>query len=511
MINSFIYKNYKKLVFIIIILFTLILVSSFFFISLPGKSPTYPYRYKDCNLIMISLANVSAEHMSLYGYKRLTTPNLDQWAEDAIVFENAFTQTSWTLPAATSLFTSLYPYSHQVIDRYSNNVLDGNIETLPEILRDRGYKTAAFTGGLDYSSKFGHMRGFEDVDEAADFSFAISFAGFGLTLEKALNWLNKNSEKKFFLFLHGYDTHCPFDPPEYLKGTFSSTEGKKITVNSNLCLRGFEDSEDDNYKAYYYKTHSGVQEVNLTKDDIVYLEDLYDEEILAVDKLVENFLDSLDKTIVDKTVIVIFSDHGEMFAKHGRFGRAGSIRGTLYDDVVHIPLIIKVPKQKGKTVNGSVQIIDVMPTLLDILDLSTPKQVQGKNLTSLIKGGKENINEYIFAGSKFGMHEGYRAWQVYPVHSINESVRTKKWKLIHEIKFSEEAIIEEETYELYDLKNDPDELYNLTEEQLLVVKKLKKVLEDWKMETESSDVQNVSSPKLLPPEIIEGAKEAGYW
>jgi len=99
---------------------------------------------KDCNLIMISLSNVSAEHMSLYGYERLTTPNLDEWAKDAVVFENAFTQTSWTLPAATSLFTSLYPYSHKIMNRFTDNFLDENIQTLPELLSAQGYKTAAF-------------------------------------------------------------------------------------------------------------------------------------------------------------------------------------------------------------------------------------------------------------------------------------------------------------------------------------------------------------------------------
>ena len=104
-----------------------------------------PLECVDCNVIMISLSNVSAEHMSLYGYERVTTPNLDAWAKDAIVFENAFTQSSWTLPVGVSLFTSLYPYAHGVTDRYENNVLREDIATLPEILRDNGYTTAAFT------------------------------------------------------------------------------------------------------------------------------------------------------------------------------------------------------------------------------------------------------------------------------------------------------------------------------------------------------------------------------
>ncbi|MFH1423451.1 MAG: sulfatase-like hydrolase/transferase [Candidatus Nealsonbacteria bacterium] len=464
---------------------------------------------KDCNLIMISLSNISAEHMSLYGYERLTTPNLDQWAKDAVVFENAFTQTSWTLPVATSLFTSLYPYSHRVMDRFIDNILDENIKTLPEILRDQGYKTAAFTGGLDYSNSFGHMRGFEDLDEAADFYTAMEFAGFGPSLDKAASWLKENKNEKFFLFIHGYDAHCPFDPPQHLRGAFSTTTGKNITVDSKLCLRGFKNSEGETYEAYSYR--QGPEKVLLTQDDINYLEDLYDEEILSVDALVGNFLNKLDKTISGNTIIVVFSDHGEMFAKHGRFGRAGGIRGTLYDDVIHVPLIIKTPFLKEKLVNGLVQIIDIMPTLLNILDLPQPKQTQGKDLLALINGEKKEINKYVFAGSKFGFPEAYPVFEIFPLKSIAESVRSKEWKLIHEIILDEKGEAKEEAYELYDFENDPGELRNLAQELPDIIKELKDVLKRWKEEAESYKTQNVSSPQLLPQEIIDAAKQHGYW
>ena len=487
-----------------------------------GGKGTNDITCKDCNVIMISLSNVSAEHMSLYGYERLTTPNLDKWARDSIVFTNAFTQTSWTLPVATSLFTSLYPYSHKMTDRFIGNVLDEEIQpprlltlgeeiqTLPEILRDQGYKTAAFVGGLDYSNQFGHMRGFEEFWEAANLSTAIEFAGFGLTLDKASNWLQENKKRRFFLFVHGYDTHCPFDPPEKIKGTFSAVEGKNITVDNKLCLRGFKDSESENYEAYYYR--QGPQKVILTADDIRYLENLYDEEILSVDELVGSFLEDLDEAILENTIVVIFSDHGEMFAKHGRFGRAGAVRGTLYDDVVHVPLVMKVPKQQGKRVGGLVQIIDAMPTLLDVLDIPKPAQAQGKSLVSLAKEKKEDINQYVFAGSEFGLVEGRNfSLQVYAWQSINESVRTKEWKLIHETILDEGGGVKEDTYELYNLKEDPDELRNVAEQQPAETSELKRILKSWADAAKSYDVKNVSSPKSLPQGIIDAAKEHGYW
>ena len=463
---------------------------------------------KDCNVIMISLANVSAEHMSLYGYERLTTPNFDAWAQDAFVFENAFTQSSWTLPVATSLFTSLYPYSHKVAERHSENVLDSRIETLPEILRDRGYKTAAFTGGLDYNGKFGHMRGFQQTEEATASFFAATFAGFDATLDKASSWLKENAGGKFFLFLHGYDAHCPFDPPDKFKGVFSSTDGKDITVDNTLCLRGYRNSKDGSYKAYYFKETQ--QSMTLTEDDITYLEDLYDEEVLSVDELVGSFIRNLEETTIANTIVVIFSDHGEMFAKRGRFGRAGAVRGTLYDDVVYVPLIMRIPNQIGARVDGLVQLIDVMPTLLDILGMPESEQAQGKSLLPLLGGKRQEVNDYVFAGSKFGRRIGSRSFTVYPVQSVNESIRNKEWKLIHEVKYGVAGSIEEDTYELYDLKNDPDELHNILASQPSVAAELKKVLLEWKTEAENSGFQVGSSPRLLPPKILQQAKERGY-
>jgi len=499
----------------ILLVIVIVIVSSGLLYSL--NKTEEDIRCKDCNLIMISLSNVSAEHMSLYGYERLTTPSLDEWAKDAIVFENAFAQTSWTLPTATSLFTSLYPYSHKIMDRFVDNVLDENIETLPEILQERGYKTAAFVGGLDYSSSFGHMRGFGEVDEAMDVNMmAISFAGFGSTLAKGLEWLEGNAENKFFLFLHGYDAHCPFDPPQHLKGTFSTTQDRNITVDNKICLRGFEVPQGKGYEAYYYRDKA--EKVTLTQDDIMYLEELYDEEILSVDGLVGRFLGALDGVVPPNTIIVVFSDHGEVFAKHGRFGRAGGVRGTLYDEVLHIPMLIKIPEQNGRRISGLVQIIDFMPGIFDILEIPKPEQAQGKSVLPLLRGKESEINDYVFTGSEFGAQEGRLAWLFYKEQSVSESLRSKEWKLIYEVQLDEGREIKEESYELYNLIHDPGELRNLigglpveTDGLPVQVSRLRKILENWADEAKSYDAKATSEPQLLPPKIIEASKEHGYW
>ena len=469
---------------------------------------------KDCNLIMISLSDVSAKNMSLYGYERITTPNLDKWAQDAFVFNNAFTQTSWTLPVATSLFTSLYPYSHKVMGRFGENILDENIQTLPEILRDQGYKTAAFTGGLDYDNNFGHMRGFDKFEATnrtgEDLIPGIYFSGLGVALAKGLRWIEGVSDSKFFLFVHGYDVHCPFDPPEKFKGVFSSKSGKNVQIDNAHCIRGYEESEDGNNKAYYYKSGEG-EEINLSRDDISYLEELYDEEILSVDDSLETFLVNIDDQILDKTIIIVFSDHGEMFARNGRFGRGGNIRGTLYEEVLNIPLIIKTPQQIGKRIKGLVQVIDIMPTVLELLSIPQIPERQGKSLVPLIENSTEKINEYVFTGTVFGidvLQSPVR--KVYAVESISESLRNDEWKLIYENKVFKDGSLAQETYELYNLKNDPGESNNLINENTLVASELKKVLGWWRRESKAYVANNKSNPNVLPEEILEAARAGGY-
>ena len=488
-----------------------------------GKETSYG-QCKECNLIMISINNIGAEHMSLYGYKRQTTPNLDKWSKEALVFTQVFSPASWTLPVATSLFTSLYPYTHTVMNRYSKNLLNKDIITFPQILENNQYATAAFTGGLDYAKTFGHMRGFEITDDNAPFT------GFNVTLRQATAWINANSQSKFFLFIHGYNAHPPYTPSSKFRGIFSRREGKNITVDNRICVRGYKKSANDNeYIGYYVK--SGKRDSNndesrnsdkllgaetkqrsilLTKDDIDYLRDLYDEEILEVDSMVVNFLNSLDKNLLNKTVIVILSEHGEMFAKHGRFGRAGAIRGTLYDDVTRVPLIIKMPHGKYGKVNALTQVIDIMPTMLDILGIPFLLKIQGKSLLSLINGNKP-INEYVYAGSEYNIGRP-APFPFYHIKSKNEYIRDDRWKLIHEVNLydSWEKQGNEEALELYDIENDPQELTSLSSKYPDIVIDLKMKLTKWRASAEDF-LLNQSSSFDIPSALIEEARKHGYW
>ena len=484
----------------------------------PVRASGVSGKYKDYNVVLISMTNLGANHMSLYGYSRKTTPKLDEWARDAVVFDNAFAHASWTLPASTSLMSSMYPYSHRVWRRDRNNSLPKSVETLPEVLVDHGYVTAAFTGALDYSKHFSQLRGFQFKSDNPDFS------GFPLTLKQASEWLAQYSDRKFMLLIQGYDLHCPFHPVPPYKGTFADEKLKSPSLDPALCVRGYK-NETGAYRAFYsggcpYFRKKEVclrqgEEVTLTQGDIDYLAGLYDDKVLEVDALVSGFLASLAPKVRDRTIIVVMSDHGEMFAKHGRFGRAGTRRGTHYDDVLHIPLMIRFPGEKPARIDGLVQTIDIMPTILDALGVPLPKTAQGKSMAPLLEG-KAAINDYVYSGMPYNTMLKQRITamdkKLFEHMNIDETVRDRHWKLMREQLIDPESpeAPAQSRLELYDVAADPEELRDVSAAHPEIVADLKAKLQAWSRRAMAA-YPGGDNTEEIPADIVRRARERGYW
>lgn len=456
----------------------------------------------DYNIILISLTNVGANHLGLYGYERNTSPNIDAFAEESIVFDNFFGHASWTLPSGMSLFTSLYPYQHKVMNRYYEHdrtpiqTLSPDIVTMIDVLNDGGYRTAAFTGGFDYRPIFGLSNRFnfytdsketDPLKDLVDTKFLEErrFGHMAEVMPDALEWIEQNKANKFFLFLQGYETHCPFSPkPPYDKRFVASTT-EDIKVNPAYCYRGFHN--DGTYVSFttilVNRTLQRVfSQLNLSKKDIDFLEAQYDAEVKQVDDTIGDFMDQLlTKGILDNTIIILLSEHGEMFAKHKRFGRAGTIRGTLYDDVIHIPLIIRHPDVGPRRIGELAQMIDTMPTILEFVELPIPKSVQGKSLIPLIYNNK-TINKNIYGGSVYGRP----GFEYYEAKTTNEFVRTKDFKLIHEIIIFLNGTSEEK-YELYDISMDKEEQNNIVDKEIEIADALKNKLANWSKNIKSDE------------------------
>ncbi len=480
-------KKFKKNIFVLSVI--VLLIGFIGFKIIEGiLSSSLPYICKDCNVIIVSVTNLRPDHMGSYGYFRNTTPNIDKFSEGSLVFENAFSHASWTLPAGMSLFTSLYPYTHKVMNRNPNEMLGSDVTTLVDILKSKGYKTASFTGGFDYSAVYNLVNRFDEYVIVPRNKFNVfGYGSLNFTVPLAINWLKENSKEKFFLFIQGFDAHCPFEsPPPYDNIYDPDYNG---SVDFSKCILTFNETEPKiiDGKTYYsvnttYLNETsgeiGYMPITIEERDLTHMIALYDGKINYADESVGKLLKAIGKlNLTDKTIVVVLSEHGDIFGKHGRFMRGGPTRGTFYDDVLRIPLIIKNPKLEPKRVNGLVQLIDVMPTILDFLGIDTNKEAQGKSLVPLITDNK-TVNEYVYAGTTFNP----MPQNVFFKNSTRiEAVRNNDWKLIREQIFSggNPNVTESVSYNLYDLRNDPEELTNVYGKNKGIAEDLNRTLFDW--------------------------------
>ncbi|MHA1723681.1 MAG: sulfatase, partial [Promethearchaeota archaeon] len=323
---------------------------------------------KNINIILISIDTLRADHLGCYGYERKTSPTIDKLAKDGVVFLNAFSTTSWTLPAHISLLTSLENRNHMV--NKANSYLNPSIITIADILRKKGYLTYAFTGGGLVSQRFGFSKGF---DFYRDYKGSKLFKKSSAILYRAFEqFINKNKDKKFFLFLHTYQTHDPYGPPMPFARKFLKKEFKWTNVEMQEIIF------DKNGK---FK--------NLTTQEKENIISLYDGEIRYMDEcLIKPMIKELKKlNLYNNTMIIFTSDHGEEFFDHKSWLHGHS----LYNELIKIPLIIKFPfsKYKNLKVNKIVRITDIVPTILDVLNINYKKQnFDGKSLVKILKNEK---------------------------------------------------------------------------------------------------------------------------
>lgn len=341
-----------------------------------GNRPVRP------NLIFISLDTLRADRLGAYGYTRPTSPYLDAWAASSAVFEHAISAAPWTLPSHVSMLTGLYPSSHGV-NKAKERGIGTVMEYLPEILKNSGYHTHALTAGGYVSERYGFGRGFEsfyfnrgeDVSEARGFPYTIKLAREKLaSLDRA---------RPFFLFLHTYAVHCPYNPPPPYDTMFVSAGAQPI--ESDRCNR-------------YYNEKAGF-----TAQNALYLSDRYDGSVRYLDTQIEQLFTWLKEDgLFDNTVIVVTSDHGEEFFEHGRIGH----KKSLYRELLEIPLIISGPGIKPQRISESVNTVDLFPTILDLLGLPPSQQPDGHSLYSLLHGEQEKFSRPPYQYSE--LHHGGR-------------------------------------------------------------------------------------------------------
>jgi len=324
-------------------------------------------------VILISIDTLRPDHLGTYGYPRPTSPALDALARRGVVFEKAMAQAPYTLPSHMSLLTGLEVWAHGV--RLGNTKLRDEYTTLAETLKTKGFATAAWTDGGFMSARYGFDQGFDVYHDqrAPGSSMTNGFRRYG---EDVRRWVEAQGEDPFFLFLHTFDTHGPYQAEEE---HFEALAGSEPVVPAGAGRLG-------DPLAYLRKL--GVHDY-LELDRFETLGDMigaYDATIRFVDSEVGRLVDWLEeRELLDDALVVITSDHGESFMDHHLYVGHGL---TLYDEEIHVPLIVKFPGDRyaGTRCSDVVRSIDVFPTVTVATGAETSALIQGVDLVRALEG-----------------------------------------------------------------------------------------------------------------------------
>jgi arylsulfatase len=364
------------------------------------------------NVIWFVLDTLRADHLGCYGYFRPTSPNIDRLAEEGVLFEDSYASAIATGPGFTSLFTGLAAINHGFYltpwEEPNAPLLDDRITTLPELIQARGnYTTAAFDNLVNFRSHMKQfVRGFEYyVNVTRSPGWLHHFVTGEEVNSRLLPWLERHAGEPFFLFVHYWDPHIPYNMPKGFRGRFDQRDGDLVVQTS-----------PDGYE-YIPGWGLADQMPRRTKELSV---DLYDDEILYVDHCVGLVLEELEALgLLDETAIILTSDHGEDLDLHGIWGHA-----TVHDTTIRVPLIVRDPVHlpAGARVQGFVQHADHVPTILEYFpeqdrsefDRVTatehmpelPAGVDGQSLRELVRGQRPAPGEIVVES---GEHRAYLA------------------------------------------------------------------------------------------------------
>jgi len=393
------------------------------------------------NFVFLDLCSTRADHFGTYGYQKNTTPNMDAMGKSGVVFENAMSEGSWCLPSYSSLLTGHVPEVHGQYTSLPARKLPPFETTLAEALKDKGYKTALFSGGVYLLPTWGLTKGFDQYVDLFSTSTPNHIpAPFEDNFDTILSWLKNNkSGKPFFLFAAIDNLHVPYyadDPDKFDPGYEGIVHDTDVV--SVPFARAFN-GEPTGYPDYM---KDKVKEFQSDPRHLKHLVAHYDAALAQADKRVGEFIKQLAKLGLDKnTVLIISADHGEMLGEKGLMNHTQG----LYEPVVHVPLMIKdpeKPEEAGRRVKQLVQRIDLMPTMLDMAGVPYDNLgLQGKSLVPLMENPQAPWREYGFARSKRNLA------RLTDLELDERVVRDACWKLHH--------YLYKDGYELYNICADP--------------------------------------------------------
>lgn len=441
------------------------------------------------NVLLLVLDTVRAKSLSLYGYGRATTPGLDALAAEATVFDAAFATSPWTLPSHASMFTGRWP--HEVSTGWSTP-LDDSEPTLAEVLSRRGYVTAGFVANLAYGARpYGLARGFAHYEDfPINVGQVILATSLGRTLSTTawirdlagehellnrktagrirrdfVRWLDRRPDGPFFAFLNFFDAHEPYEPPPPYDEAFGRHGERRGMGHRQNLLRGVNARRLDKWA--------------MPAEEIPGELAAYEGAIAYLDAELSRLFDDLSgRGLLDQTLLIVTSDHGELFGEHGMFDHGQN----LYLPAVHVPLVIRYPGPvpAGARVPNPVSIRDLPATILDLIGLAGEVSFPGVTLRHAWEADSRQAEARVTETAGGGTPEGgpSNPWAgragvlTSPAHAgLHRGLVEQPWYPIAR-GLEMQSLVDagfhyicnpDATEELYDLANDPEELRNLVE------------------------------------------------
>lgn len=473
------------------------------------------------NAVLVVLDTLRPDHLGTYGYGRGTSPNLDAFAAQALVFEDAQSAAPWTAPALHSLVTGLYPSVHGVV-RYPNpGRMSERVVTLAEVLRERGRRTAAFTEGGYARGQFGLDQGFEHFPENEAFQEftegrTLDRDRLAKQVDEALAWLRAHASEPFFLMFHTYRPHIPWDAPEeevrrFRPGFDEAAEHAELARAMDVWNRGEHPSRGQWLSLARHLYHCNLTACDAPRDNerfnreldlesripsseralapfepelVDFVVDLYDAAVRHTDSQVCRLWEALAELgRAGDTLVAIASDHGEGLGQHGRM-QHGKV---LHEELTRVVLLLRVPDGPlagGRRVPELVRSVDLVPTVLELLGIDAGLHTHGRSLVPLVLGDAEPLPAVSQSLNKRGEEDRLL------------SIRTPAWRLVLDRASGAGA--------LYDRRADPLELVDVADRHPEVVRELRAALE--RQEQADEALRALVSGEVSWEELDAGAR-----
>jgi len=407
------------------------------------------------NVLYFALDTLRADHLGCYGYAKPTSPNIDSIARKGILFKNSFSHTNCTQPGFTTISTGMYSITHDIIAHDGPvGVREGLLMT-PEILKRLGYVTLAVDNLVHMREWLG--RGYDDYRSITAPDESPCNARAEAVAAETIKMLEKYKDERFFLFVHFWDPHQPYGPPPEHDIFYEASEEDRSRRSEGL-------------KEWRKSRFTGSMNPGYSDPERIIA--LYDGEIHYADECVGKILRKLEELHLDDTLVVVFSDHGEILNEPQCTILGQPVRFShldLYDNCIRVPLVFYHPKRfpRAKILPQMVQHIDILPTVLGIIGAKPemPYELEGLNLLPLIEGKANETRDWI----ELSEH----------TYQAKRGVRTLEWKFLRIEHDSVACRYGRPRKELYDLKYDPEETQNVIDVFPDVASELESKLDNW--------------------------------